>query len=195
MQTSGELCITLCTLCRWVVRCFLVSLMNVMHDNGWSNGDCIAARVQGESLFYGAPCGANAAPIPSYSSLSDPHLFEYFAKKFANPHPPMGVSIYTCTMKIIWKHAISGRLFLILVACCLLLLQQQKKRRVDSHKKSALGSHKRANTEDKAGALYKVAVVTGDKKGAGTDAKVHCHCPLQNWDNEGLIMHRDRGEL
>lgn len=51
-----------------------------------------------DSVFYNTPAGvANSAPLPSYDALNDPHLAEYFTRKFAyvnsiGPHPPKGVS-------------------------------------------------------------------------------------------------------
>lgn len=31
--------------------------------------------------------------LANYDALSDPHLQEYFLKKFANPHPPFTVGV------------------------------------------------------------------------------------------------------
>ena len=52
----------------------------------------ISARLQ-ESVFYPADVSYHGTRpnlgIPSYEAMTDPLLFEYFAKKFSNPNPPV----------------------------------------------------------------------------------------------------------
>ncbi|XP_013416715.1 lipoxygenase homology domain-containing protein 1 isoform X2 [Lingula anatina] len=88
-------------------------------------------------LDYGKTIG-----IPNYNSICDPHLTEYFQRKFGAPRPPSGIRPRSPRGK---QYSYAGR-----------------------GNKSPRGAKAK-----KGDVLYKVAVTTGDKKNAGTSAKVY----------------------
>ncbi|KAK2194040.1 hypothetical protein NP493_3g07026 [Ridgeia piscesae] len=100
-----------------------------------------ASRLNG-SLFEPPECYsklAAEATLPSYCALNDPHLREYYQKKFSQP---------LLTASVSTLHGRQGR-----------LLRPGSARSLQDGGKGS-------------GAIYKVAVTTGDKKNAGTDARV-----------------------
>ncbi|CAL1540467.1 unnamed protein product [Lymnaea stagnalis] len=95
------------------------------------------------ALGYPRVENGQTVPIPSYDPLNDPHLVEYFERRFG--------SIQTEALK-------SQRLL-------------SRWSRPSSPGNSSL-LHKRRKLDKGGDILYKVSVTTGDVKNAGTDAKV-----------------------
>ncbi|KAI8493666.1 Lipoxygenase y domain-containing protein 1, partial [Branchiostoma belcheri] len=91
----------------------------------------------------------NPHSFPSYDPMSDPHLSDYFARKFGyDPRPPSAVAR---------KRAMYG---------------PGSRPASAASKRPGSATGKRKHTRRESGMLYKIVVRTADRKNAGTDARV-----------------------
>ncbi|XP_078580092.1 lipoxygenase homology domain-containing protein 1-like isoform X2 [Branchiostoma floridae x Branchiostoma japonicum] len=93
----------------------------------------------------------NPHSFPSYDPMSDPHLSDYFARKFGyDPRPPSAVAR---------KRAMYGP-------------GAQGKQRAIYKPGSRPSSGRTKHSRRESGMMYKIVVRTADRKNAGTDARV-----------------------
>ncbi|XP_078484257.1 uncharacterized protein LOC144744177 [Ciona intestinalis] len=135
--------------------------------------------VSGTLTVYPRMENGKLVTMPPYDPLYDPHLADFFAKKFQPPQPPPTRRSWSAGA--VRANNISGQSFSrsgrfttsqsnfnrlgscssIVYTVDIVLVLSTKSRKVSSGSK-----HSKGNVD------YKVTVRTGDKKGGGTDARV-----------------------